>query len=320
MHLSDTHIAKEENVLNLLNVLQNPQKFPGGKFRAFKSPSYNIDKLSIAINSKIINHTDIDFILITGDIATSGNTADQSIAKSEINKFVNSVKQLKERKNISTQFEIILLPGNHDRFQIDSFKPGGTVFDEQFVHYWHSGQGIQTHIIREKDPFPLGLVLADFSLTKMSDQDIPGGYIGQGKVFKARLKKLVDKTKKLKKDFPNIEILWITHFPPHFKSEKNLFSPLDNTFHKLINDDLLTTHAQKEKVGYILSGHRHISQKYSEKGIQIICAGTVSSYVHDNNSYNYYELETNSTSDLITKHINYVWNKDIDTFVEQIVI
>src|SRR3984893_15973483 len=85
------------------------------------------------------------------------------------------------------ELPVLIVPGNHDRFQNNFGKSGGTDFDAVFhVHWGNPNPNIRHRVIedpttREK----LGFVSADFCLLSDSDATRPVhiNRLGQGKVY-----------------------------------------------------------------------------------------------------------------------------------------
>lgn len=238
IHLSDLHITK--------------------KHRFFQAP------ISFTCFNAIVNliykwRDKIDGVLITGDIANTGKLENLEFAKSLLSPQGQDPRILQEvASHQSLHFDIkdkplILLPGNHDRFNSPTLIPGSKNFDKIFSEHWGtSTNGIRSYLLPNNKNPHLIIVCADFSLESWHDIPTPVLYMGQGKAYPNRLRELVDTTKKQSKDHGDIPVIWATHFPPH--NERN--NPAGYKL-KLNNSEEFIRSAEDAKVKYIMAGHLH---------------------------------------------------------------
>ncbi|MCG6553521.1 MAG: metallophosphoesterase [Candidatus Magnetominusculus sp. LBB02] len=219
---------------------------------------------------------ELDAVLISGDIATTGRDIDLSFA---INLFSSTAQSGNLRKDFQSHYKfddfgkpIIIVPGNHDRFRSIFALPGGFSFDRYFEKYWNCGnKRVQAHLLPNDIEPRLAIICADFSLKSVQHITTPTGHPGQGKVDDTILQYLIDKTKEISDSFAECAFIWMIHFAPncegHFEIGKN---------HSLIDYNKLIEAAMDTNVKHIFCGHTHMSEIYSEGNgrVNIFCAGT----------------------------------------------
>ena len=204
-----------------------------------------------------------DLILITGDLATTGLAADLSIAKQFCSEqpdadmpymSLNGTPTLKGKKS-----QILLLPGNHDRFRDALGARGGRNFDLMFPQQWQAGSDrYQTATLAHRNAAEkLFILMADFCLRKDHDY-IPGWHLGQGYADQDILDKMVEKTSRLRNDNPESGVIWAMHFPPIRGADG--FAKMM----KLRRRDFVIDAASSADVSLILAGHVH--KPYDEQG------------------------------------------------------
>jgi hypothetical protein len=161
----------------------------------------------------------LDVILVTGDLATTGDARDLRPA----HEFVDAAPVSGRRAPWLTAAgkptlqaagaPIVLLPGNHDRYQGLTKNAGGTQFDAFFANYWKTssrGQlpaspSVQTLVVLQGGTGEkLAIVAADFTLATNADADASRGgwfaYLGQSKAYQV----IVDALKKETADQRNL--------------------------------------------------------------------------------------------------------------------
>lgn len=249
LHISDLHITNNPVVMN------------------FRERRFNA--LSEAVEAY---RKHVDGYLITGDIADNTiSINDLFYAKSLL--FSNPVTPQRNPyvSLYPLNFDdkpVILLPGNHDRYQFPGMKPGSTVFDEVFRKQWRSvGEGVAFHLFPHKDAPLLMIVCIDFSLKHWSDSPVRMFYMGQGKAYPERLKKLKEVTDM----YGNLPVVWAMHFAPSIDT-KIIPEHLE-----LSQSQNLIDAANDKKIKHILCGHYHKLIDYApeiKKQVTVYCSGS----------------------------------------------
>ncbi|WP_449244004.1 metallophosphoesterase family protein [Desulfobacca acetoxidans] len=264
MHLSDLHLAgKYRTLYELYGKLNIPLSV------------YNPDALS-AVSEIIYNwREEIDGILISGDIATTGSYHDLEHARELL---FRSTHGWLSNKKTSTPAPnglikpIILVPGNHDRYASLAGFPGKK-FYTLFSSYWAAGiGGVQTFFLPDAGLPILSIVSVDFSLENIRDSSCRFGHYGQGKVYVDRLQNLVKETERITRSYHDCGVVWMVHFAPEFERHHQLDPRM-----VLIDSNDLIEAAEEVGVKYIFCGHTHRYADYLAKTdgrVQIHCAGT----------------------------------------------
>ncbi|MBF0565083.1 MAG: metallophosphoesterase [Nitrospirae bacterium] len=259
LHISDIH-------------LQHPAAL--NPIPRWVSEPYNRETLYALTELAYELRQSYDVILLSGDIAHTASIKNLVFASRFVDSPVNdksSNKWLNYHKEPTLSAcgkQIIIVPGNHDRFKGLSCQPGGTEFEEVFYHYWYKyNNDVQEYFIPSKEEPQLAVICVDFSLKSIYDcqRFIEGSLWGQGKVYDDKLKFLKNKTDEIR-SINHCDILWMLHFAPEFPNIKNDMELIDS--HKLIKA------ATELKVKYIFCGHTHKTSSYLAQDIQIRCNGT----------------------------------------------
>lgn len=223
----------------------------------------------------------LDAIVITGDLATTGFRKDLDRALSFLEApLTPSISPVPFQKKL-------LLPGNHDRFIYSDdgvlYAPGGTLFDQILRRYW-SGPVMDYKPLR-KGYLSVIVVAADFSLQSKNHCTFPllrVSRLAQGYVYPDILKAMVARTKQVcaqEEDEGYLPVVfWAVHFPPFFvhanatRASHLLYKLTKN----LILEKSLMDAAKKEGIAAILAGHTHEAQDYRPKkyGVRVLCAGS----------------------------------------------
>lgn len=231
----------------------------------------------------------IDLLVLSGDIATTGYKPDLSAALEGVTApYANPSRPYltasKKPTLSAREADIVLVPGNHDRYQSRTLRPGGKTFDKVFARYWapkglsKSGRVLGRTLLapgnRDREPQErIDIVCADLSLKSTFDQKAAigyFGYLGQGRAYRDIVQELVSATKAARTDKPPAPTIWIIHFPPEL-------DPCPGEL-QLLDERLLVKEASRLKVNFILSGHHHIQHRYrlSTRQTTVMVAGTAS--------------------------------------------
>jgi len=256
--ISDTHFASrnhDEHKYKYWYWIKD--KTTGGNERFPFQNGYNKDAYDDLLYHVTINRNEYSKFLHLGDIADTGLTDDIAVAESLLEELINA-----------GQFdEVILLPGNHDRYIDGTGTPGGTLFDSTFnkfcVQYQENNKYGWNKVFTDASFWSLAhdiqFIAFDFCLKSRSDATIPViGVWGQGKVCN----NLLDEVANL--DLINLEnSICLTHFPPvGGPSHSKLID--GNKFLRFVE-----MHSQ-----LILCGHTHEFDISKEDNITIVNVGT----------------------------------------------
>jgi hypothetical protein len=174
----------------------------------------------------------------------------------------------------SAKDKLILIPGNHDRYEWERnfppfYKPGGRLFDAVFKDYWSpSLDRVQSWDIGNRGRiFAVG---ADLCL--VDHNDVGGNKwasLGQGKAHDEVIKEMEGESSRLKAIGGSIFLIWIIHFSPVACS---------NQWLRLLDAEKLIAAAARCGVHLILCGHLHTREWVSVADNRILFrAGTPTS-------------------------------------------
>jgi len=287
LHLSDLHFAATAEAVNFVDVPRSQLATEMvSRLRkktteiTFRYPTTYDPSAAEDIAIVAFLDTELDLILISGDISTTGTRSDLVVAK----EFITATPArgwLSERNFptlVAANVPIALLPGNHDRFRRASFPfgTGGTEFDEQFNEHWWVGQNASLLGLLKKDSDWIAFVGADFTLHEKTLD--PREEAGRGHVSEHILKSLRLLTKRVRESVQqryekSPAVAWVVHFAPEFEG-------LDE-FLVLENDAVLIAAAAEDSVNHILCGHTHEKRVYqarTQRSVTVHCAGAASAY------------------------------------------
>jgi len=221
---------------------------------------------------------ELDLILITGDIATTGDREDVNAAFDFISR-PTAGGWMSDRNTptlAAADAPIVLLPGNHDRYENTKFPFGAAAFafDDVFNEYWWVGQNASFLAGLEKEGEWLLILGADFSLRIPEYRKNPLSHAGQGEVSPHVLKSLRLLTRKcrerLKRKSMTPAVIWAIHFAPR----------CTDTLLRLRKDERFLAAAEADGVYHIFCGHTHEPAVPPPPmgNINVYCAGTASSF------------------------------------------
>lgn len=215
----------------------------------------------------------VDAILLSGDLATSGDSADLALAHSYVAD-VATDRWLSAKGTPTLQgarLPIGLLPGNHDRFK-DLLLPGNHAFDEVFRPWWRDDDkdGVAELLVLDKGGRRLVLLGLDLSLRSISDGLI---YMGQGAAYADVIDAAVAATAWHKAQHPAAAVIWVSHFPPE--------APVTLL---LVDDKRLIAGAQRAKIPLLLCGHTHVEKVFVDD-VPVITAPTTTVLEPGNTGY-----------------------------------
>jgi 3',5'-cyclic AMP phosphodiesterase CpdA len=297
LHASDFHIAVNPGQ-RYQNGLQ-PSHHPVAS-QDFARSVYEMS--SGRCFSATTRNTTFDALIISGDLAATGKSADLKAAYEFLTATPDSVAmyvtpspaEKATLQGVAQPFFVV--PGNHDRFTSDFNTPfGGKEFDTWFSQKrpghqqgcWNAVgphadsmfRGVSTGVL-ESDSHRLKIVIigVDFCLENMNDVDffVPLGAFGQGVVRGQRcqtldlLRRRTEEAQAWAKADLNFDtiIVWVMHFPPVPDTDPRL---------KLNDFRFVTELAGDLGVDLILGGHLHVSSetKFGQKSHgRVWCVGS----------------------------------------------
>ncbi len=271
----------------------------------------------------------LDAVLVTGDLATTGDKSDLKLARDffagnvplEWNPLSKSLPSLLT----DSEYLLVSLPGNHDRYEGITHQPISKQFESHFGTMWdferkapfdafqiNSASGRVRVTSLELDDSILIILMADFTLEDSHSGAGNIGYLGQGRVTTVVLDELTRATNAVygqcQKDAEiSVGCLWAVHFPPSF--------PSVNSSLELIDSQLLIDAAAACGVSVIVAGHTHETLMYQVSAtnhakVNVICSGP-SSGISSHKTYAFTILEIEIRSTTITpRPIHYSWVGD----------
>jgi len=227
----------------------------------------------------------LDGIILSGDLATTGNPRDIGHFKQFLSADFNPKYPYRRGGGATlsaVRIPIIFLPGNHDRYIPTRrfygyypliFAPGGVEFDQRLMDY-RSKPVQRREIVSEDEQLRVVVFCADFTLRTLADHQGRLGWLAQGKVHKDTLDALLSATRnEVQKGLSgNLCILWVVHFPP--------FYPGIKSHSRLLGEDTLISAANSVGVRAILAGHTHKQLRYANSAMatEVFCCGTTTQY------------------------------------------
>lgn len=247
----------------------------------------------------------LDGVIITGDVATSGDVRDIDRVDKVFNQasdpelpFLGAFSQQASLAFITPPAIFLkFFAGNHDRFVRSNalgrtkwwrvpllfwkvFDAGGKEFDRIRFNNDPAHKTLPVEVFHTQKRQPNGrmltvwILMADFTLKTFDEHEKIFGWLAQGKVDDDTLKVLVAQTKIVKENTDaNTDqcILWACHFPPFFPGVKRSG--------RLLGGENLIKDANDLGVKAILTGHTHEQLKYSKPGMtEILCCGTTTQF------------------------------------------
>lgn len=280
LHLSDLHIAEEADHLNRHEKMR--EALNSGFTDVWRSENLSSDLMSLlrpTSHSTFAQHMaakfcydrrdDVDAIVITGDIATTGRDKDLAAAREYVLKNVKShYFDWRFGSSLSAGGRrIYLMPGNHDRYK--GFLPNPSVNNLNFENYFpnHYPLGKRVHsFTRSKEGRSIGVVFGDFCIR--SDADVSSGSAwGKGIAYEDILDDMAAESRRLRLERPGILILWAIHFAP-FECGASL---------ELVDGAAVIDRARRSGVRHILCGHTHTKERISIGDVTVYCAGSACS-------------------------------------------
>lgn len=287
LHFSDMHIAKDANRL--------PSPLESGTFRKrlarirkrwpstkptldqlktnWVKPSSHSTRALRAFEAELTRVAEMvrpHAFVVSGDLAATGEELDIRCAASVFSDASSAGEPRLEMRPSET----LLIPGNHDRFSGCLLRPKSAWFERCFnefrVRRSDCGKIVELPL-SDDGCSPLVILGCDFSLRKARDAfdsvPIAPEWIGRGKVYSDTLSGLVRRTGEIRNEWIESVVVWVVHFPPHFPGISNSLV--------LLGQQDLAKAAVDAGVQLMLSGHTHQRQVYTQHGLAVSCAGSV---------------------------------------------
>jgi predicted phosphodiesterase len=287
--VSDLHIATRPYTLSLPDWWGQNSPGPRAHRSIFSPSSHDPDLLDAVVRNLHHRRENLDAIILSGDLATTGLETDMRAAAMHIDSQpLDGYRDARDRPTFrSIGRELVLLPGNHDRYRNAAFFPAGREFDAAFRGYWRPVHEVQSVTLQINDQ-RLAIVCADFCLRNSWDATDFFGMLGQGMAYESTVEDLRRETNLQRS--AQAAVIWVVHFPPQFPGIADTLRLLDDV-------NLLKAAAELE-VGHILCGHTHHPLVYppGDPPTRIYCAGTACQYwAPHGNFIHLYDIEASGT-------------------------
>ncbi len=332
-HLTDLHFGRVSNWENTLEsaesgiervkeLLRYSFDRRDGRRPIFYPSTFNPD-VALGVSNWLAQELPyLDVVLVTGDLATTGDEADLELA---LKFFCGQIPSEWAPVPVSVDVTnsgvpLIMLPGNHDRFE--NFQPRSQRFETVFGKHWDLGRSYSFPVVPpigecgrvrlsnfHIDGSYLGILCADLSLESASSGRGKYGFIGQGQAAPKIIEELVAGTNAARAELSEMGvpfgIVWAVHFPPAF--------PLIPENLSLLQSDDLLKSAADCKVSHILCGHTHKTLKYESSQqaglVTIICSGASAGIsAHGKYAVTVLEIEVTQSGETLISPQAFSWN------------
>jgi DNA repair exonuclease SbcCD nuclease subunit len=301
LHLSDLHIADWYKPWRTL----------------LKVPTADRTVLSHIAKTAYYNKDDVDVIMISGDIADFGYREDLLRAREFLDPMAafDPIQPWKDRAGHPTLKAVgkplVLVPGNHDRFDNAAFRPGGALFDQHFSEWTTGLSSVRVHLLPDYATPCMGIVCVDFTLREGKDAKGTFGILGQGKVYPDTLSHLKQETGALRNRYGSIVVIWLLHFAPMFEDKPPAVVAHPRAL-RLLGGIQVINAAKALNVEYIMCGHLHFgyeNRHSSREGtVTVFCAGSAACVGKGNETSMWYydfEIEAGRVAALEAKKLSY---------------
>jgi len=342
MHISDLHIAERSNIYGLNDILQFFEK-SNKEDKLGLHTSHDILKLESLVELLTLDKQHIDFLIITGDIATSSASNNLSLSSKLISddvtlipygnidndvtfdvnesKITNDddfvllekVKNSLKKSIILSHSNIILLPGNHDRIYADqstfytSLFYTNDDFSSYFNKYWNPKQNITKRIHSQFVNINNSKKKLLFIKVDCSlDKAIVSSFdVGIGEFSLDIESDLRNLLFNIFKDenIENFVPMVLLHYLPIKSVNWKLALSRWNNLIILLN---------QFGIKYLFCGHTHLNQEYKVKGINVYCSSSTLATKNNKTRVNIFQYDASTDEIKIDKH--YFWEKKFNKF------
>jgi predicted phosphodiesterase len=298
--------------------------------KVFAASSYDpgaVECLSTFIDTR----DDFDALILTGDIATTGDSNDLEKARVFLEGPPGGRNDYEAELTIAGLIQPVhVLPGNHDRYTYSDlgflYSPGGNEFDQILQRHWSGKVKVFSPPIRkEQDEISVLVVAADFGLQRPEDCTWPllkVNRLAQGRVYPNILDELRAATAAAQESeraqYPRntIVTLWAVHFPPFFPYSGR-FEFMHRRTHNLIDEHDLVARAAECGVQAILAGHTHKADDYpaGREQVRVLCAGTATQNEDSDRQIQILNISKGWDGEIDIEVENYLLDVDASTFV-----
>nr|WP_319516581.1 metallophosphoesterase [uncultured Cohaesibacter sp.] len=318
--IADPHLcieARRQNLFSLsfrkpaqnVDVLRNiTGRFSSSGLNALIKPtSYDEGVLEAAADFVEEIATELDMLVILGDLATTGLLDDLNVAK-EIFLSEGVKEHLDARLNPrfgGLGIPLHVIPGNHDRYLDDYGMPGCKNFDIVFKTVYSPKDGVCFSEI-ENDGILVGLASADFCFVEGSQPNILQRY-GRGEVNNIVLRELENRTRAWKDSNPGMPVVWALHFS--VADDVPYLLELNQKNEVLSKANLLG-------VKHIFGGHTHERKRQIGSHPHIYSAGSVSSIdSRDNHYIHVCEVKRDFSGEYVLELFDFKFDSEFREFV-----
>jgi predicted phosphodiesterase len=258
------------------------------------------------------NESSIDLLVLTGDLATTGQSTDLEEAKRWLtvdSTWLSRLRMDKQMPPVRKGVNTLLMPGNHDRYKDGVGSAGGLLFDQLFRDYWPKLPSMTNRVSWEAigSGESLIVVAADFSLRSNHDIGVKeykrfSRLLGRGYCHQDVLLELVNTTEQLKKKYQSAAIVWALHFP---------IGNVDDDALALVDWVAARDAALKLGIRVVLAGHLHQHKNLEHGDVKVLVSGSCCAVdFEDQLSFAFIEINTNGSeiSNLKRTKIEFVGN------------
>ena len=279
LQLSDLHISRYPNRVGMPDVLE--RLWQSNNLEADLAIARNFgllgshDPLLLDAVKAFASHmsTQLDRIVITGDVATSG-AEDDLVAAS------NWMRELQRACGLP----IAYMPGNHDAFNRGpEYFPGNDQFGRVFPA-WQPTNCVQCLWANGQSDARVRVIAADFSLLPGDDGDRPLiGWLGRGRVRQVVVDELIAQTRAAKAG--GYDVLWLFHFEPDAEDASLMLLDAESLHYAMMRPNEAMPLA-------VLCGHTHEPSRVKTfAGVPVFCCGSASQRADCGNWLNIIEVD-----------------------------
>ncbi|MHC2585405.1 metallophosphoesterase family protein [Bradyrhizobium diazoefficiens] len=290
VHLTDLHFGGMPKRPNILSKARH--KLPSVWNGTWLLPPTHDPKIASSLASWLYQKAaalaatgdQLDAIVLSGDLATTGMQTDLEAALRYIDTAPASTYfrspargQHAADDDLATiaglAAHYLVVPGNHDRFENNNCDAGGTHFDSVFAKYWSGSKtrGVTGKIIEKATSQAAGSSLerlaifcVDGCLRDPAHAKPKLAQKSQGAVYRETAIELKTRTEAARQMFPDISVIWVIHFPPHYSIPPR--EAMRHYFH-------IEQASRSLNVDVILSGHTHVNFVYPADRASLIWNG-----------------------------------------------